>query len=192
MGKKEQLAASDRGRRVRESFPKRLTGDAIRRLKAALETATEGEPKLEAACAWEKFEEHLSRAVGDYAESYLTPRLFSALRRNKGDPAASPADYDCRCPVRDDDGIPICLARRPDCKFQGMRRSHNKMSNDWTGLDDVWFHTRRSLRNGLLDRLSAATPDEMACALDECAARVRRVNARRKRTTAQTNNRADE
>ena len=48
------------------------------------------------------------------------------LRRERGDDAASPRDYDCRCPVPKADGLPDCLPNAVHCRFRHRMRPRPK------------------------------------------------------------------
>lgn len=62
----------------------------------------------------------------EYAERCLTPQRMAELRRERGDDAASPRDYDCRCPVPKADGLPDCLPNAVHCRFRHLMRPRPK------------------------------------------------------------------
>lgn len=67
-------------RGVDARFPKKLTAEAICRLKTARETAVTEDEKAEAEYAWRKFVEAVVCAAGDYAD-YVGKSLVFAKRR---------------------------------------------------------------------------------------------------------------
>ena len=65
-----------------------------------------------------------------YAEVQLAPQKMAELRRRAGDSAASPRDYDCRCPVPAADALPDCWPHRHECRFRHRMRLRPKTHNN--------------------------------------------------------------
>ncbi len=182
MVSKESKAAWEHGQRVRAALAKRLDAATIRKLKADLDTAVDEAAKLEAEIAWEIFLNKVTCAAGNFGRFVFAPRHFAKRRQNAGDATASPVDYDCLCSVRDEDGVPICREKRANCKFKGLRKSHNERPNDGTGLNAAWFQRHREEQLRILSGLHPDDPEKIAATLDKIEKALRKANARRKRT----------
>lgn len=107
---------------VPERFPKRLDAAAIRKLLLDRLAATTEVERKSAQYAWLLLENAFRKIVAQYVSLVDAPSLLAEWRRRNGDDSAAPRDYDCRCPVTYNDGIPECDGRRPGCKFNGAPR----------------------------------------------------------------------
>lgn len=92
----------------------------------------------------------LFNLLGQYAQRCLTPQRMAELRRARGDGAASPRDYDCRCPVPKPDGLPDCQPNAVHCRFRHLMRPRPKYGDNRFAhqlardiFDDLYFRWPR-------------------------------------------------
>lgn len=115
-----------------------------------------------------------------YAEHYLAPQKMAEMRRRRGDAAASPRDYDCGCPVPDDDCLPDCWPNRAECRFRNRMRPRPKLRNN------KFAHAlTRKIFADLMAELQRMPEPELHATIDKAAAFCRAHDKRTKRLRAE-------
>lgn len=123
--------------------------------------------------------EFVKGLASDCGRYVMAPRVLAERRRRKGDPHASPKDYECCCPLSQVDELPLCLNRRENCKFAHRPRPAGM---PWEG-DGVLFTVHRAEQRKIIDRFRASEPDE---AIAYILSIEREVNAAFRRIEAAT------
>ena len=181
MAKRDSKDMKGRYERARAAAFKPIDADMIAELFFKRVEAADDEARAEASLAWDLLTERLQCLASNYANFVLAPRHFAKVRRAAGDVKAAPADYDCRCNVRDPDGVPICGERRAPCRFVSLRRSHNAQPNNFTGLDDAWFEVHRTEQKAILASFKSDF-EAVARKAAEMERELAKANARRCRS----------
>jgi hypothetical protein len=112
------------------------------------ENMTEAQKRQCESAAYQ-FRERVVGLASDYARYVLAPRILADKRRQAGDPAAKPSDYDCLCELSTKDELPICEERRASCKFSHRKRPPGPRYSD----NRVLFRLQRAEEEKILRAL---------------------------------------